>query len=178
MTVSCESSQTALCSCRTATQAATFCRCSWSSSPRSTRPHTHRHSHPCSCHLVGVLYPTASPGTCTHLQKDIHCILHCTDILGRWNGHYWKITSVKLRLWQAKSKESQEEERFCCLHVEMDREDKNTLMIINEASQDFIFVHVSLNMISKKYSRKVIYKIIECNAFAAFHFCLCRIIIN
>ena len=59
----------------------------------------------------------------------------------------------------------------------MDREDKNTLMIINEASQDFIFVHVSLNMISKKYSRKVIYKIIECNAFAAFHFCLCRIII-
>ena len=74
-----------------------------------------------------------------------------------------------MRLRQTKSKESQEEERYCCPHVGMDR---NNFMIINEVS-DFIFVHVSLIMTLEIYSRKVILKIIECNMQYLQNFILC-----
>ena len=57
----------------------------------------------------------------------------------------------------------------------MDREDKNTLMIINEASQDFIFVHVSLNMISKNILEKSFTKSLNAMLLQHFIFVLCRI---
>ena len=79
-----------------------------------------------------------------------------------------------MRLRQTKSKVSQEEKRYCCPHVGMDR---NNFMIIYEIS-DFIFVHVSLIVILEIYSRKVILKIIECNTQYLQNVILCSAAIS